>query len=243
MSASLLPEAEVFYPESDGQPMGENTVQVRWINDLYNGFDAHFAAAPDVFVAADLFWYPVRGDARTVTAPDVLIAFGRPKGDRGSYKQWEEGGVAPQVVVEVLSPGNDFPEMQKKLLFYQRYGVEEYYAYEPELHTLEVWVRAGAVLRPVAANGFVSPRLGVRFEVSGGEPMRLVRPDGSRFLTYREILARVAEEQERTAAGLARAAAERERAGAERERADAQQARADALAARLRELGVDPDTL
>ena len=55
-----------------------------------------------------------------------------PRGDRGSYKQWEEGGIAPQVVFEVLSPGNRAGEMRRKFQFYQRYGVEEYYIYDPD---------------------------------------------------------------------------------------------------------------
>ena len=91
------------------------------------GLQALFADDPNVFVAGDLFWYSVEGDNRTRLAPDALVAFGRPKGHRGSYKQWEEGGVALQVVFEVLAPGNTSKEMADKLAFYERYGVEEYY--------------------------------------------------------------------------------------------------------------------
>ena len=61
-----------------------------------------------------------------------MVVFGRPKGDRGSDKQWEEENIAPQVVFEILSPGNRLKEMNKKLLFYQQYGVEEYYIYDPD---------------------------------------------------------------------------------------------------------------
>ena len=92
-----------------------------------------------MFVAGDLLWYPVAGDNKTRIAPDALVAFGRPKGDRGSYKQWEEGGMAPQVVFEVLSPGNTRQEMADKLAFYDRYGVEEYYLYDPDHGRLQGW--------------------------------------------------------------------------------------------------------
>ena len=61
-----------------------------------------------------------------------MVAFGRPKGYRGSYKQWEEDGIAPQVVFEILSPGNRRDEMVRKFAFYERYGVEEYYIYDPD---------------------------------------------------------------------------------------------------------------
>jgi hypothetical protein len=40
-------------------------------------------------LSPDLLWYPVRGQPRLRMAPDVLVALGRPKGYRGSYRQWE----------------------------------------------------------------------------------------------------------------------------------------------------------
>ena len=102
----LAPRTGVIYPDSDGQPMADNTLQFRWIVTIKEGLAHLFMDRPDVFVAGDLLWYPVEGDPKTRIAPDAMVAFGRPKGDRGSYKQWEEGGIAPQVVFEVLSPGN-----------------------------------------------------------------------------------------------------------------------------------------
>ena len=56
-----------------------------------------FRDDPNVFVAGDLLWYPVEGDPKTRMAPDTMVAFGRPKGYRGSYKQWVEGGSRPIV--------------------------------------------------------------------------------------------------------------------------------------------------
>src|SRR5205809_3637619 len=103
--APPLPKTPVQYPESDGLPMAENTKQFRWIVTIEGGVDALFREDPNVFVAGDLLWYPVEGNNTIRTAPDVLVAFGRPKGDRGSYLQWLEDNIAPQVVFEVLSPG------------------------------------------------------------------------------------------------------------------------------------------
>src|SRR5262249_49212298 len=141
-------------------------------------------------------WYPVEGEPTIVNAPDVLVAFGRPKGDRGSYKQWEEGGIAPQVVFEVLSPGNDVFEMADKLAFYDEHGVEEYYLYDPEKNQLAVYTRGAMALRRIQpAHGFVSPRLGVRFDLSGPE-MTVHGPDGRRFLTPEEIEAVHQEQQQ-----------------------------------------------
>ncbi len=116
----------IDYPESDGQPMADNTLQYEWIGTIKYGLEALFRERNDVFITGDLLWYPVEGDNKTQAAPDAKVAFGRPKGHRRSYKQWEEGGIAPQVVFEVLSPGNTPKEMTDKLRFYQRFGVEEY---------------------------------------------------------------------------------------------------------------------
>jgi Uma2 family endonuclease len=68
-----------------------------------DGSEQLFIARPDGSVAGDLFWYPVEGHPEIVVAPEVFIVFGRPKAPRRSYKQWEEGGIAPQVVFEIIS--------------------------------------------------------------------------------------------------------------------------------------------
>jgi len=79
--------APIIYPQSDGKPMADNTTQFRWIVTIQGGLDALFRDNPDIFVAGDLLWYPVEGHPEISTAPDVMVAFGRPKGDRGSYLQ------------------------------------------------------------------------------------------------------------------------------------------------------------
>ena len=260
---------EVIYPDSDGERMADNTLQFEWIVTIEGGLDALFRHDPDVFVAGDLLWYPVRGDNRTRLAPDALVAFGRPKGYRGSYRQWEEDGVAPQVVFEVLSPGNSRREMERKREWYALYGVQEYYEYDPDHGTISGWLRQGDVLLPVAEmEGFVSPRLGVRFGLDGDD-LVLTGPDGRRFESYVDQVqqrsdaeARAMWERERAEGERVRAEHERERAEHERERAErareraeleqaeALQARsraeyaeqrANRLAARLRDLGLAED--
>ena len=235
MSALAPPTAEaVTYPDSDGEPIAENTLQFRWIVTLQGNLDALFRDDPAVFVAGDNLIYPVEGDNRTRQAPDVYVAFGRPKGDRGSYRVWEEGGVFPQVVFEVLSPGNRAGEMSRKLRFYEEYGAEEYYVLDPDRNTLLGYRRTdGRLVREADMNGFVSPRLGVRFDLSG-PAVEVLGPDGERFLNF-------IEERQRAEQEARRAEQEGRRAEQERRRADHERERADRLAARLRELGVDPD--
>jgi len=169
--------------------MAENTVQFRWIVTIKEGLEKVFRDRLDVFVAGDLLWYPVEGQPETRQAPDAMVVFGRPKGDRGSYMQWLEEGIPPQVVFEILSPGNRYRYKQaiKKFDFYQRHGVEEFYAYDPDSFVLDGWKRSGDLLAEIDdMNGWVSPRLGVRFDRSQGE-LILIDPAGQRFLTYAEL--------------------------------------------------------
>jgi Uma2 family endonuclease len=150
-SVTLIPSLpKVVYPDSDGRPMAENTKQLRWIVVLYCGLCAVFRNRDDVFVAADLPWYPVEGHPEITTARDTYVVFGRPKGDRGSYQQWLEGGIAPQVVFKILWPNNDTWEMSDKLAFFDDRGVEEYYLYDPEKDRLAIYVRQGTALGAVA---------------------------------------------------------------------------------------------
>ena len=131
-----------------------------------------------------------------VTAPNVMVAFGRPKGDRGSYKQWEEEGIPPQVVFEILSPSNYQIEMNKKLLFYERYKVEEYYIYDPEKNTISGWLRGEFGLDALGQmDNWVSPRLSIRFDMSGDE-LQIYRPDGSKFFSYTEISQQLEQERQ-----------------------------------------------
>jgi Uma2 family endonuclease len=234
MSTVTPDKAVVIYPDSDGKPMSDNTLQFQWIVTIEGGLEALFRDDPKVFVAGDLLWYPIEGDNKIRAAPDAMVAFGRPKGYRGSYRQWEEGGIPPQVVFEVTSPGNRTGEMINKFRFYERYGVEEYYVYDPDDPELGAWHRAGKTLEQISdLPSWRSPRLGVRFDLSQGE-LRIFGPDGRPFMTYVELAAQREEEHR------ARQIAEEASARAEREARDAV-ARAERLAAKLRELGVDPD--
>lgn len=258
------------YPDSDGQPMADNTEQYQWLVKIKENLEILFADDPNVFIAGDLLWYPVPDRRETgPIAPDVFVVFGRPKGRRGSYRQWEEEGIAPQVAFEILSPSNSVKEMADKLDFYDRYGVEEYYVYDPDRHSLGIWTRQGAdqsasESASVSASDQAS-RFASRFESkpeSGSEDSRprLARQShihgwtspllGVRFMLTPETLLLFYPNGQPflTSVELARRAeeasvkAEQEamRAKQEAMRADAEHTRAERLAERLRALGVDP---
>ena len=176
-------EPEIIYPEQDGNPMSDNTKQFWWIMFIFFNLEYLFSGNENVFIAGDLLWYPVekRNDIRQ--APDVMVVFGRPKGHRGSYKQWIEDNIPPQVVFEILSPGNTTAEMSYKLNFYDDHGVEEYYLYDPDTNHLTGWIRNQdhSFFTP-SMNNWISPRLGIRFDLSG-EELQLFLPKKQLFPT------------------------------------------------------------
>ncbi len=182
-----------------------------------------------MFVACDLLWYPVQGDPATRIGPDVMVVFGRPKGRRGSYKQWEEGNLPPHVVFEVLAPGNRPGEMDHKFRFYEQYGVEEYYVYDPDDGSLEGWLRVGNHLEAIPQMaGYVSPRLGIRFDPGKGpDNLRIFRPDGERFVTFDELDEKLAAEEQRAEKEQQRAEKEQQRAEKEQQRAEKERQRAE----------------
>jgi len=61
MVQELAPQTtpQIIYPDSDGQPMADNTKQFRWIVTIKENLEILFATSPDVFIAGDLLWYPV----------------------------------------------------------------------------------------------------------------------------------------------------------------------------------------
>ncbi len=107
----------VVYPESDGRPMADNTEQYRWIVLIKENLETLFEDSPDIFVAADLLWYPVADDTKTCAAPDVMVAFGRPKGRRGSYIQCEEDGIPPKWSLRSSHPRTHGPRWGGSLSF------------------------------------------------------------------------------------------------------------------------------
>jgi Uma2 family endonuclease len=183
---SLDRSNSIIYPDSDGQPMSDNTKQFQWIVTIKENLETLFADHAQVFVAGDLLWYPVEGEPKIRQAPDVMVVFGRAKGHRGFYQQWREDNIPPQVVFEILSPGNRLGEMAKKFQFYQRYGVEEYYIYDPDHNDLSGWVDTSGDLEVIEdLNGWISPRLAIRFELTP-DTLIIYRPDGQKFLTFLE---------------------------------------------------------
>lgn len=184
--------SQSLYPDSDSQPMADNTAQYRWIVRLVSNLK-QLLRNQTAFVAGDLLWYPVQVETppAPAQAPDVMVVLGRPTVDRGSYKQWEEDNIAPQVVLEILLPSNTAREMLAKQAFYGKYGVLEMYFYDPESFDFRGLIRSRSDrdFAPITAMNFpwISPSLGIRFELFE-TGLEVFYPNGDRFQDPEDVI-------------------------------------------------------
>jgi Uma2 family endonuclease len=211
--------AEIVYPDADGNPMADNTKQYRWIVRLVMNLK-HLLRGQTAFVAGDLLWYPIKVDQPPAPcqAPDAMVVLGRPDGDRGSYKQWEEDNIPPQVVFEIISPSNSATEIAQKQGFYDRHGILEMFFYDPD--SFEFWglIRQRPEERPTLLTRlnlpWTSPTLGIQFDMFD-DGLALFYPNGEPFRDPEDLF---------------------------QERNEVQQ-KLDRALAKLQELGVDPQDL
>jgi Uma2 family endonuclease len=129
MAAIPLKE-EVFYPESDGQPMGETEVHIREIVELLAALWRRYREAADVYVGGDMLLYYVEGKPGMRVCPDIFVTFGVPQlPPRRSYFLWKEGR-PPSLVIEITSESSRWEDLEKKEV-YARIGVREYFLFDP----------------------------------------------------------------------------------------------------------------
>lgn len=88
--------------------------------------------------------FPQKGESQvyTVVQPDLCVVCDLEKID-------SKGCVgAPDLVVEILSPGNFKKEMKSKFALYQEEGVREYWVVDPERELVFVYVAENKKFRP-----------------------------------------------------------------------------------------------
>lgn len=137
----LIPEDGKRHEIIDGEEVvtpAPTTRHQRIVGRLYRLLADHaegrvfgevFVAPTDVILAADV-----------IVQPDVLFV----AADRAAIVR--ERGIegAPDLVVEVVSPGSRRLDEVRKRLLYDRFGVEEYWVVDPELHAVKVYRRTDA---------------------------------------------------------------------------------------------------
>ena len=103
-------------------------------------------------------------DDENVVQPDIIVIL---PGGRCQIETWLKG--APDLLVEVLSPGTATIDRRKKFRLYERHGVREFWLIHPTERIVEVWALEDGRFMPLLVYGhgesFTSPLLGA-IEVS-----------------------------------------------------------------------------
>ncbi len=244
---------EIVYPDSDGRPVAESDFQLTPLIYALDALKAYFQSREDVYVAGDMFLYYEEGNPKAAVAPDVFVVLGAPKGDRHSYKLWQEPK-APDFVLEITSKSTRSEDQGVKRGVYAFLGVREYWQYDPTSDYLKPPLKG---LRLVGENYESLPagiaeggELSIHSEVLNLDirlekgSLRFYDPaTGRKLLSYQEIeQARQQAEQARQQAEQARLQAEQDRRQAEQVRQETEQrlqqeaAARQSLEARLAEL-------
>ncbi len=248
--AHQSPAQPVKYPYYEAT-VTETTWHYEAIAYLQQTLSHRYRDRDDVFVGANNFVYWEEGNTEEKQAPDVYICFGVRNIGRTSYKTWEEGGIAPQVVFEVTSKSSRFNDLGTKKAIYEMLGVEEYYAFDPLREYIPRGLRAfrlkGSAYEEITPNlatpnvplRIYSPRLDLDLEAPLSETgiLKLFLPSsGTALRSYRE--AELAALHEKGRADEAQAQLEGARAQAEEA-----QGRAERYAQKIKEMGLDPESL
>lgn len=97
--------------------------------DVFDGHHCELYVAP-----FDVRFPDSNGKIKTVVQPDLCVICDPNKLD-------EKGCIgAPDLIVEILSPGNSKREMKDKYELYQEQGVSEYWIVRPEEQHIQIYV-------------------------------------------------------------------------------------------------------
>jgi Uma2 family endonuclease len=171
--------------------------------ELINCLRQRYATRNDVYVTGNLLVYYEEGQWGVRLAPDCMVVFGVPPGDRRVFKTWEERAF-PSVVFEITSRMTEREDMLIKFRIYESvWRVRELFLFDPTEEYLEpsllgyrMWRERLVQLRP-SAGRLKSRELGITLERDGE---RLLLRDAK---TGKELLSPVEAELARLRAEIA----------------------------------------
>jgi hypothetical protein len=247
---------EIYYPESDGKPVGETDFHIAALFHLWQALRFHYRNDPNVYVAGNMLFYYEEGNPAEYKVPDVFVVKGIPKHDRRVYQLWKEKR-SPCVVFEITSRGTRLEDLGTKRALYEMLGVQEYYLFDPLDEYLKPRLQGfklvAGIYQPVtpATDGSLLSRdlkLVLRPE---GKLLRVVDPDTWEPLPtldeavglMEDALETARVEMHRAQVAAQRAETEAQRAETEAQRAETEAQRAAVAEARSAQLEAEIERL
>ncbi len=129
--------------DEDFEPMPEGDKQRRNLSYTTEALRLWFEKQQNIYVSGNLFIRYREEKVEKRIAPDTFVVFGMSNEDRVSYKVYEEGGKAPDFVLEITSKGTVTKDREQNPLIYRNLGVKEYFQYDP----------TGEYLKPTSLQG------------------------------------------------------------------------------------------
>jgi len=235
--------------DEDFQPMPEGDKQRRNLSYTTEALRLWFEAQANVYVSGNLFIRYIDNNIEKRIAPDTFVVFGMSKEDRVSYKIYEEGGKAPDFVLEITSKGTVTKDREQNPLIYRDLGVKEYFQYDPTGEYLKPTSLQGVRLEQgryeaIAVSVLPDDILSLHSEVLGLD-LHLYPDRGFRFydpISNQVLLSYAEAERARFQAELERSFEQQARLQAEAI-ADQERQQKEKLANYLRSLGINPDEI
>ena len=203
MDVSTITANQLYYPGTDGKPLGETDVHIDALIYLREALKDHFRNASQVYVAGNMLLYYEEGNPAACVAPDVFVVQGVAKRERRIYRLWEEGQ-PPAAVVEITSRGSRLEDLGTKRAVYAMLGVREYFLYDPLGEYLRPPLQGYLLqegeyqrLSPGGEGELTSQVLGVELRLEAGCLRVIDLTTGERLLTPAEAQAarRTAEDE------------------------------------------------
>ena len=106
MTTAIKPptHSAIEYPDDDGEPMSDNTLQYKWMVVIKGCLEAFSSTIPNVFVAGNLLWYAVEGEPTIRSAPDAMVAFGGPRGGEARTSNGRKTTSPPRSFLKYFRP-------------------------------------------------------------------------------------------------------------------------------------------
>lgn len=233
---SVNENSAVYYPESDGLPMGETELHQDWMIRILHWMRYRYRDQP-VYSASNLLLYYVEGQPTRFVVPDVFVVPDSEKHPRRVFKTWEEGR-APAVVFEVTSKATRINDEVDKLTIYEEIGVQEYFLYDPTEEYLTPALKGFQLIDGVmndmkpSQEGLISQTLGIALRLDDDGDLTAWDLDSGHQVLTGEEAERVEKEAER-----AEKEAERVEKEAERKRRMELEAEIEKLRRQLRDKG------
>jgi Uma2 family endonuclease len=161
-------------PDPEEAKLEDVDVHLQETRDLVDLLEHHFRGDPRVHVRSGVTLYYEEGNPAASFVPDLFVVRDGGERPRPGYLELWRKGVSPAAVIEVTAAATRDEDLGVKRDVCERFGVEEYFLYDPLGEYLDPPLRgyrlAAGKYRPLAprADGAVVSRLGLAFDAGGG---------------------------------------------------------------------------